>query len=76
MIELHPLTSRGDDGEENNGECEEALKINSDKQDQGMYIKRKTKKQLSQFLQFVSQSVTQLSHSVPDIIKCVERNIS
>ena len=41
MIELHPLTSREDDGEENNGDSEEALGIDSLQQDQCMYIERR-----------------------------------
>ena len=41
MIELHPLTSREDDGEENNSDSEEALGIDSLQQDQGMYIERR-----------------------------------
>ena len=41
MIELHPLTSPEDDGEENNGDSEEALEMNLVQQDQGMFIKRR-----------------------------------
>ena len=37
MIELQPITSQEDDGEENNGDSEEALEINSLQQDQGRH---------------------------------------